>query len=184
MVYMMPGATSGPFPPGPGNVPWEIAVMNLDGSGAKRLTSDGKFKFLPHFSPDGSKLVYAKYAVGGYGDPNAAMDAFVYDLAGGGETQITHSGNVVSIVWSPDATRMAFISYTDNSLWLMNSDGTNPQLLLKPSGAPQEQNFGDTAWSSDNWILFSVGQTVENCFKVRLDKIRPDGSGRTQVTGG
>jgi Tol biopolymer transport system component len=184
MVYMMPGASGGPFPPGPGSVPWEIAVMNLDGSGAKQLTSDGKFKFLPHFSPDGSKLVYAKYAVGGYGDPSAVMDAFVYDLAGGVETQITHSGNVVSIVWSPDGTRMAFISYTDSSLWLMNADGTNPQLLLQPSGAPQDLRFGDTAWSSDNWILFSVAQNVENCFKVRLDKIRPDGSGRTPVTGG
>jgi Tol biopolymer transport system component len=29
-----------------------------------------------------------------------------------------------------------------------------------------------------------VGQSTNSCFKVRLDKIRPDGSSRTQVTDG
>jgi len=43
--------------------------MHLDGSGRRQLTNDGKFKFLPHFSPDGSKIIYTKYEVGGYGDP-------------------------------------------------------------------------------------------------------------------
>ncbi|MBA3825593.1 MAG: hypothetical protein H0X24_17060 [Ktedonobacterales bacterium] len=80
IVYMRPTA-SGPFPPGPNNIPWEIAVMNLDGSGRHQLTSDGKFKFLPQFSPDGSKIIYTKYLVGGYGSPNAQTDIFVYILA-------------------------------------------------------------------------------------------------------
>jgi Tol biopolymer transport system component len=62
--------------PGPGEIS-EIAVMNLDGSGSRQLTSDGKFKFLPHFSPDGTRIVYTKYSVGQYGSPDAVMDIAV-----------------------------------------------------------------------------------------------------------
>jgi hypothetical protein len=66
----------------------------------------------------------------------------------------------------------------------MNSDGTAQQLVGQPSGAPDDVIWHDTAWSSDNWIYFVVKQTTNNCFKVRLDKMRPDGTSRTQVSGG
>jgi hypothetical protein len=44
--------------------------------------------------------------------------------------------------------------------------------------------WGDPAWSSDDWILFVVQQTPGGCLKVRLDKIRPDGTQRTKVSDG
>jgi Tol biopolymer transport system component len=183
LVYMMP-ISGGPFPPGPNNIPWEIAVMNLDGSGRRQLTSDGKFKFLPHFSPDGSKIVYTKYLVGGYGSPNAQTDVFVYTLATGQETRLTHNGIAVQPVWSPDGQRIAYLSYQNASLWIMHADGSQPMLLGQPSGRSDELTWGDLAWSRDDWVLFSVAQKIQNCFKVRLDKIRPDGTARTQVTDG
>ncbi len=183
MVFMMP-ANDGVVPPGPDNIPWEIAVMNLDGSGRRQLTSDGKFHFLPHFSPDGSKIVYTKYAHGGYGDPNAQPDVFVYDLATAQETQLTHTRDAVQPVWSPDGRRIAYLTYRNSSLWIMHADGSHPTLLGQPSGALDDLTWGDLAWSSDDWILFSVAQNTQNCFKVRLDKIRPDGTARTQVTDG
>jgi len=66
----------------------------------------------------------------------------------------------------------------------MNSDGTDQHLVAQPSGTADDLRWDDFAWSSDNWILFTVGQNINNCFKVRLDKIRPDGSSRTQVSDG
>jgi Tol biopolymer transport system component len=158
--------------------------MNLDGSGRRQLTSDGRFKFLPHFSPNGSKILYTKYAVGGYGDPNARPDVSVYDLASGRETQLTHGGSSVQPVWSPDGQRIAYLSYSNAALWIMSADGSNPVLLGRPSAALDDLQWGDLAWSRDDWILFSVAQNTNNCFKVRLDKIRPDGTARTQVTDG
>ena len=183
IVFMM-SANDGGSPPSPNSISWEIVVMNLDGSGRRQLTSDDKFKFLPHFSPDGSKIVYAKYAVGGYGTPNAQPDVFVYNLATAQETQLTHSGNAVQPVWSPDGQRIAYLSYDDGSLWLMHADGSQPLLLAHPSGALDDLRWGDLAWSSDNWLLFSAAQNTQNCFKVRLDKMRPNGTNRTQVTDG
>ena len=158
--------------------------MNLDGSGRRQLTSDGKFHFLPHFSPDGSKIIYTKYAHGGYGDPNAQPDVFVYDLVTAQETQLTHTGNAVQPVWSPDGRRIAYLTYTNSSLWIMQADGSQPMVLGQPSGALDDLTWGDLAWSSDDWMLFSVAQNTQNCFKVRLDKIRPNGTARTQVTDG
>jgi Tol biopolymer transport system component len=184
IVYMMPGSGSSFPPPGSNNLAWEIAVMNLDGSGRRRLTSDGKFHFLPHFSPDGTKIAYTTFAVGGYGDPNAETDIFVYDLATGQETQLTHTNIAVQGVWSPDGRRIAFGSYHNDSISIMNADGSNPQVIARPSGTPDDLVWGDFAWSSDDWILFTVGQNIDNCFKVRTDKIRPDGTSRTQVTDG
>jgi Tol biopolymer transport system component len=183
IVYMLPANGRG-FPPGPDNRSWEIAVMNLDGSGRRQLTHDGTFHFLPHFSPDGSKILYTKYAFGGYGDPNAQLDVMVYDLEAGRETQLTHDGSAVSGVWSPDGRHIAYLSYRKNTLWIMDADGSHPKLVGQPSGAVNDLTWGDLAWSRDDWLLFSVSQNSQDCFKVRLDKIRQDGTGRTQVTTG
>ena len=184
MVYMTPPAGRAPFPPGTDSVPWEIAIMNLDGSGSRQLTDDDKFHFLPHFSPDGSKIAYTKFAYGGYGDPNAQPDAFVYDLATGQETQLTFTADSVQPIWSPDGQHLAFGSYHGNSITIMNADGSDPVIVAQPSGAPDDMFWGDYAWSNQNWILFSVAQNVNNCFKTRTDKIRPDGTDRTQVSDG
>jgi hypothetical protein len=35
---------------------------------------------LPHFSPDGTKLLYSKYLTGTYGVPGAVIDVFAYDF--------------------------------------------------------------------------------------------------------
>jgi Tol biopolymer transport system component len=172
-------------PPGPQNTAWEIGVMNVDGSNRRQLTNDRKFHFLPHFSPDGSKIAYAKYTFGGYGDPSAQPDVFVYNLATAKETQLTFDGNSVQPVWSPDGRRILYGEYRNGMrLHIMKADGSAPTFIAGPSGAPDDLAWGDFAWSSDNWILFTVNQNINGCFKVRTDKMRPDGSARTQVSDG
>jgi Tol biopolymer transport system component len=191
MVFMTPTA-SGQSVPSPSNTAYEIAIMNLDGSGFRQLTHDGKFKFLPHFSPDASKIIYAKFSVGGYGSPDAAFDVAVYDLASGQETLITHDGHDINGIWSPDGTHVAYLatafvpaeSVHDSTIWIVDADGSNPRKVASASGGADDLTWGDLAWSSQDWLLFSAAQNVNGCFKVRLDKIRPDGSERTQVTDG
>jgi len=178
IVFEAPGI------PGGGNVQ-EIFTMNLDGSNRTQITHDGLTKILPHFSPDGTRLAYTKFLVGGYGTPNAQADVVVYDFASANEIQLTSTGKGFQPVWSPDGQRIAF-NMQGTSLWIMNADGSNSHLVGAPSGALDDQAWGDFAWSSDDWILFVVAQATNNntCGKTRLDKIRPDGTARTQVTDG
>jgi Tol biopolymer transport system component len=129
--------------------------------------------------------VYSKYSVGQYGSPDAAMDIAVYDLATGIETMLTNQGDDVQGTWSPAGDRIAYLNISSpTSMWIMDADGSNPHQIASSSGTVDDMQWGDIAWSRDNWILFSVAQNVNGCFKVRTDKIRPDGSSRTQVSDG
>jgi Tol biopolymer transport system component len=177
---------------GPG-VDYEIALINLDGTDFKQLTSDGRQKFLPHLSPDGTKIVYTKFLVGGFGSPEAATEIAVFDLASGLETLVTSGGNNGYGTWSPDGSRIAYlraarlgsVSTEPTTLMTIDVDGANPQTAGSASGAPDDWIWGDIAWSRQDWILFVVGQNVGGSFcNSRVDKIRPDGSDRTQVTDG
>ena len=177
IVFEAPGI------PGGGNVQ-ELFTMNLDGSNLTQITHDGLNKFLPHFSPDGTRLVYTKFLVGAYGTPNAQTDVVVYDFASAKEIRLTSTGRGFQAAWSPDGRRIAYGSIYGDSLSIMNADGSGSHLVGGPSGALDDQKWYDFAWSSDDWVLFAVAQDTNNCFKVRLDKIRPDGTARTQVTDG
>ncbi len=177
---------------GPG-VDYEIALINLDGGDFKQLTHDGLQKFLPHFSPDGSKIVYTKFLAGGFGSPEAVSEVAVFDLASGEEKIVTSGGENGYGTWSPDGTRIAYLqaarlghsSTQPTTLITIDADGTNPVVVGSASGGPDDWVWGDIAWSREDWILFVVGQTIEGSFCTsRIDKIRPDGSARTEVTDG
>jgi dipeptidyl aminopeptidase/acylaminoacyl peptidase len=173
---------------GPG-VPGQVAVQqlytaSLDGSNAVELPQDNLNKFLSHFSPDGTRLVYTKFLSGKFGDLAPVSDIFIYTFATAAETRLTTGGNGIMAAWSPDGKQIAFGTYDGTGLYIMNADGTSQHLVAQPSGATADIQWHDFAWSSDNWIYFVVEQTTNNCLKVRLDKIRPDGTARTQVTDG
>ena len=173
----------GPGIPGTTSVQ-ELFTANLDGTNLIQITHDGVAKFLAHFSPDGTHLIYTKFLTGEYGDPAPETDIFSYNFAVAAETRLTTVGSAFQAIWSPDGQQIAFGTYGGTGLYLMNPDGSSPHLVARPSGALDDLRWNDFAWSSDNWILFAVGQNTNNCFKVRLDKIRPDGTSRTQVTDG
>jgi Tol biopolymer transport system component len=175
------------------DVDYEIGLINLDGSDFKQLTSDGKQKFLPHFSPDGTKILYTKFLVGGFGSPEAVSEIAVLDLASLQETILTSGGDNGYGTWSPDGTQIAYLraarlgSVTSDptTIVIMDADGSNAHAIGSSSGAPDDWIWGDIAWSRDNWILFVVGERPDGVFcKSRIDKIQPDGSDRTQVTDG
>jgi len=174
---------TGPGVPGTTSVQ-QISTANLDGSNAVEIPQDSLNKFLVHFSPDGTRLLYTKFLEGKFGDVDPESDIFTYSLASGAETRLTTSGNSFQAAWSPDGQRIAFGNYDGTGLSLMNADGSGKQLIGQPTGSPSDLVWHDIAWSSDDWIFFVVEQNTDSCLKVRLDKIRPDGSARTQVSGG
>ena len=173
---------------GPG-VPGTVSVQalftaNLDGSSVVQIPQDGLNKFLAHFSPDGTRLIYSKFLTGKFGDLSPETDIFLFTLASGAETRLTTAGSAFQASWSPDGQQIAFGNYQGTALYLMHADGSSPLPIAQPSGQPDDIQWHDFAWSSDNWIYFVVEQNTGGCLKVRVDKIRPDGSSRTQVTNG
>ena len=187
--------TGGDFVPGPGNgaAGWELTVMDLHTLGREQLTHNQEQEFLPHFSPDGTRLLYTRFARGGYGIEDAQSYVTVYDFATATPRDLTNTGRDAYPVWSPDGSRIAFLSTRDfaanrggPALWLMNADGSDPREVGRPAGGSKDVLWGDIAWSNQDWILIVVAETGASgdCFKTRLDKMRPDGTERTQVTDG
>ncbi|MFA6219810.1 MAG: hypothetical protein WC692_08530 [Erythrobacter sp.] len=162
----------------------ELFTIYQDGSARTQLSSDGLNHFLPHYSPDGRRIAYTKFFRGGYGSADAITDVVVYDVASRIETRLTNLDNGWQPVWSPDGTRIAFGTNSGSELRLMNADGSGQRLVGRPGGSPDDLQWGDWLWSSDNWIYFVVVQRIDGCFKTRIDRIRPDGSGRVRITDG
>ena len=79
----------------------EIYVMNPDGSGITRLTSNGVWDSDPCWSPDGSKIVYSS------GDA-----IWVMNFDGSNPKKLTtpsEDNYDVDPAWSPDGNKIAFI---------------------------------------------------------------------------
>ncbi len=168
-----------------GEAGYEIFTMNLDGSNRRQITDNDTQEFLPHFSPpDGKRLVFTRFVTGSYSVPGAETHVVLYDFATRAEKDL---GEGSQPVWSPDGSRLAFMCkrFASQSLCLMNADGSGAHEAARPGGDEKDLIWGDPAWSIDDWILMTVGEDRGgDCFKVRLDKIRPDGGNRTQVTDG
>lgn len=128
-------AADGALVPGPGSTD-EVALMNLDGTGFRQLTSDSKFTFFPHFSPEARKIAYTKYSVGHCGESGPIMDFADYDFAGVFETVITHEGRSANAAWSPDGSRIANLNSADRSATrTVAPDGSSPAMSVPTRAA-------------------------------------------------
>ncbi len=138
----------------------EIETSNLDGSDRRRLTRSMNYNLLPSWSPDGSKIAFAKYAGQLY------LGIYVMNRDGSGMSRIAAPGpsyekdlaevedredtylvrirdaSVMGPVWSPLGDELAFVVEERAShpligdswsLYMVKPDGSQLRRLLRTS---------------------------------------------------
>ena len=116
----------------------------------------------PRVSPDGRRLAYAE-------GPRGDKQVWVYDIRLEVPVRLTTTGENAAVVWSPDSTRLAFMSTGEGGtyrLLAMAADG---------SGEPQQLTESETlltpsSWSTDGVLAFvSFAQDAGDIWTVLVD---------------
>ena len=141
---------------------WEIYVMDADGGNPRRLTNNRHADLSPSWSPDGKRIVFCSDRDG---HPHHipgwfTSEIYMMDADGGNQQKLTNNpSDDRSPSWSPDGTRIAFMSRRDgnNEIYVMDADGGNQQKLTNnpdPNGHPNDEY---PSWSPDGaHIVFSA----------------------------
>jgi TolB protein len=110
-----------------GSLQGEFYTQNFDGTNRKKLTNFGVPIGYPHYSPDGSKIAFAKWLATG-------PEIFVMNAAGNNVKQLTSlNAGAGTPSWSPDGSKIAFQADNAagvNSIWTMDADGSNQTMIL------------------------------------------------------
>jgi Tol biopolymer transport system component len=153
----------------------EICVVNANGSGLTQLTASPGLDNFPSWSNDGTKIVF--FSTRGAADPATAdlgaADIYVMNADGTGVTRLTNrSGSKIypaaadiSPAWSPDGTRIAFLSsrayptWNQLDIYLMNPDGTNAVRLAQigvGSGSIERLSWD----SQSRRLVYAIGDDI------------------------
>jgi dipeptidyl aminopeptidase/acylaminoacyl peptidase len=101
-----------------GDTPEELWIMNADGSGRRRLTSDGHRNRTPAWSPDAKEIVF-------FSDRSGQYDTWLIQPNGSGLRPLTTGTHpaMQRAIWSPDGTR------------ILASRSPGPSVMLDPNAA-------------------------------------------------
>ena len=186
-------------------------VMNADGSGSTpvtKLTGAGAQTTSFAWSPDGTQFItLANRALDGGDGPDADNTENLWVLAADGSTAtlVTPQGQTTALgsaiirgaAWSPDGSKIVFISSlplnginnpnSAQNLWIMNPDGTGALHLTPFDGVAVQLQF--PVWSPDgSKIFFSSDGAIGGTNAPNLNStaniwvVNADGSGLTSLT--
>ncbi|MGO8793167.1 MAG: PDZ domain-containing protein [Terriglobia bacterium] len=144
----------------------DIWIVNRSGGDAQRLVTGTGMLSGPHFSPDGSMIVYT-------GNYDGNLDVYVVAAAGGQPRRLTyHPGPDVAVGWTPDGKSVLFsshrLSYSDpDRLYTIALDGAFPSPLPLPMAEDGAYSPDGThiayvpifQWEPD-WKRYRGGQTT------------------------
>lgn len=144
----------------------EIVIARRDGSGLRRLTSNGVEDWYPRWSPDGRKLVFFR---GKKVEGKGRYDIVQYDLRSGEEAVLMSTGSYEGDpVYTPDGSRIVFNSdrHGNHDVFIMNSDGTGVTRLTENL----QSDYSAVVDPSGQWIVYvSQRDGVYELHRMSLD---------------
>ena len=150
----------------------QVCIMNGDGSGWRRLTTDNtRQHWYASPSPDGGSVLYSAFR-----EANV-HELYEITLADGNVTQLTDRlGVLTAAEISPDGETITFTrgapNTQQNQIWLMERNGNNP------GNIPQMLGW-DSTWSPDGkQILFASDRDGA----IQLFTVNRNGRGLQKVT--
>jgi PKD repeat protein len=133
-----------------------IWVVDANGMNPIRLVPFNTYskEVLPIWSPDGTKIAFMRYYLPRPGlPPELPSEIFAINADGSGETNLTKTPTAYesSPKWSPDGTKIAYISDYFN-LYVMNTDGSEKTFLTSATERILQSSTqkNDFSWSPDS----------------------------------
>jgi TolB protein len=150
----------------------DIMVMNLDGSGLRRLTPPNRaIDVSPVPSPDSSQIVFCSNRGGG-------PQIYVMGADGSNARRVSfgQSSQCTSPTWSPTGDKIAFVCISDGGQNIFVSDPSGSNTVQLTSVGKNE----DPEFSADGrYITFATTQ-FGGAFSIAI--MRVDGLGMKQIT--
>ena len=147
-----------------------ILLYSADGSSQRYIAASGDDDE-PHFSPDGTKIVFVR------GGKISVRNADQSELA-----QLTSDEHTYSCPkWSPDGQKIVFASDRDGSmrLWSISPSGTGLQRIFTDSDEPASVSDREPCWSPNGT---KVAFTRSDASGTHIWTANTNGTGLTQVT--
>jgi Tol biopolymer transport system component/DNA-binding winged helix-turn-helix (wHTH) protein len=158
---------------------WELdlaADSTSPGGGppSRPLLASTRWDCEAYYSPGGDRLVFTSSRSG-------ALELWMSDADGSGPTRLTDFDGafVGNPRWHPSGERVAFFANVEGQagVYVMEVPGGTPERIRAPES--DAANDWVSGWSRDGrWLYF----TSDRSGSWQLWKMRPDGSGLTQVT--
>jgi Tol biopolymer transport system component len=159
-------------------LPAHIFVMNVDGSGQTQLTNSIGNQVNPAWSPDGSKIAFARPD-----DQNNHIAIAVMNADGSDVHAFEQEAFLdQNPAWSPDGNQIVFTAGGGDNIDVMNADGSGRHRLVTYSAGELD---GHLSWSPDGTrIAFEStlprGRGSEDRFEIWV--MNADGSNLVRLT--
>ncbi len=149
---------------------YDLYLMTADGTNVRKLTDHPSNNYDPAWSPDGSQLAFSS-------DRESGMEIYLINADGSGRTQFTKTiGKNILPAWASDGKHIAYTGnrYLGWNVYVTTLDKTEDTRVTEGHGACRPD------WSPDASTIAFVSQEADG--KGDIWTMRPDGSGKTQLT--
>ena len=148
---------------------YELYSINIDGTNLCKIERAKRYCGSADWSADDTKIIYSKNR----NESTDDKDLILYDFITNIKVTLSQSGNNISARFSPD-NKIAYCqeNYPSNSIFLMNIDDSDKQLIIPDAGGP--------VWSPDGKKIAFISRG--DIGSPQIFVANADGSNSMQLT--